>query len=75
MIKIRLARGGSKNKPFYRIVAIESTRKRGGKALDTIGIWNPMNKNLKIDKKKLEQWIKKGAKKTLSVDKLIKDLK
>ena len=75
MIKIRLARGGAKNKPFYRIVAIEGSRKRGGKSLDTLGFWNPQKKELKIDKKKLEQWIQKGAKKTMAVTKLLENIK
>lgn len=71
MIKIRLARGGVKNKPFHRIVAIEESRKRGGRPLDIVGYWNPLKSDLKIDKKKLAEWIKKGAKKTAAVDKLL----
>ena len=54
MIKIRLARGGVKKKPFYRIVAIEESRKRGGKPLDVIGYWNPQKSDLKINKDKLK---------------------
>jgi small subunit ribosomal protein S16 len=71
MIKIRLARGGVKNKPFYRIVAIEESRKRGGRPLDVIGYWNPQTNDLKIDKYKLKEWIEKGAQKTAAVDKLL----
>ena len=71
MIKIRLARGGVKNKPFYRIVAIEHTRKRSGKPLDIIGFWNPQTKEKKIDKKKLESWVEKGAQPTKAVEELI----
>lgn len=72
MIKIRLARGGVKNKPFYRIVAIEESRKRGGKPLDIIGYWNPIKDELKIEKDKLKEWIEKGAQKTAAVEKLLK---
>ena len=71
MIKIRLARGGVKKKPFYRIVAIEESRKRGGKPLDVIGYWNPQKSDLKINKDKLKVWIEKGAKKTTAVDNLL----
>lgn len=71
MIKIRLSRGGSKNKPFYRIVAIEESRKRGGKPLDIIGYWNPQKNDFKINKDKLKAWIEKGAKQTTAVDKLL----
>lgn len=73
MIKIRLARGGVKNKPFYRIVAIEESRKRGGRPLDIIGYWNPTKDELKIEKDKLKEWIEKGAQKTAAVEKLLKE--
>jgi len=72
MIKIRLARGGVKNKPFYRIVAIEESRKRGGRPLDVIGYWNPQKDELKIEKDKLKEWVDKGAQKTAAVEKLLK---
>lgn len=71
MIKIRLARGGKKNQPFYRIVAIEHTRKRGGKPLDVLGFWNPAKEDVKIDKEKLKNWLDKGAKTSNAVDELI----
>jgi small subunit ribosomal protein S16 len=71
MIKIRLARGGTKNKPFYRIVAIEESRKREGKPLDILGYWHPAKDTKKIDKKKLKFWIERGAKVTKAVEKLL----
>ena len=70
MIKIRLARGGKKHDPKYRIVAIEKSNKRSGKALDTIGFWDPKNDNLKLDKKLLDEWVKKGAQVSDAVKKL-----
>ncbi|TEU02527.1 30S ribosomal protein S16 [Candidatus Woesebacteria bacterium] len=71
MIKIRLARGGTKNKPFYRIVAIEESRKREGKPQDILGYWHPAKDTKKIDKKKLKFWIERGAKVTKAVEKLL----
>ncbi len=73
MIKIRLARGGAKNAPFYRIVAIEEGRKRGGKPLDILGYWHPKKDVKKINKEKLSNWKKRGAKTTKAVEKLIAD--
>ena len=61
MVKIRLARHGSKNHAFYRIVAIDERKRRSGKPLDIIGTWNPTQKITEVDKKKLLEWIKKGA--------------
>ncbi len=71
MIKIRLTRGGTKNKPFYRIVAIEESRKREGKPQDILGYWHPAKDTKKIDKKKLKFWIERGAKVTKAVEKLL----
>ena len=61
MIKIRLARHGAKKAPFYRIVAIEKSRKRNGMPLDILGFWKPSKSELKVDKDKLSQWVKNGA--------------
>ncbi len=71
MVKIRLARSGVKNKPFYRIVAIDSKRKRGGKPLEILGFWQPSKNLIKIDKKKVNEWVKKGAKVTEAVKELL----
>lgn len=72
MIKIRLSRGGAKNNPFYRIVAIEKSRKRSGKPLEVLGYWYPVKNDLEIDKTKLKKWVEKGAQINDSVKKLIK---
>ena len=71
MIKIRLTRGGARNAPFYRIVAIDERKKREGAPLDIIGIWDPKKDTKSIDKKKLEEWVKKGAVTTKAVEKLL----
>ena len=71
MIKIKLARHGAKNSPSYRIVAIESGRKRGGAPLEILGFWHPAKDDKKIDKERLKFWLEKGAKKTDGVRKLL----
>ncbi len=71
MVKIRLTRLGKKNDPFYRIVAIDSLKKREGKALAILGFWNPREKTLKVDKKELEAWTSKGAQVSEGVRKLL----
>jgi small subunit ribosomal protein S16 len=73
MIKIRLSRGGVKNAPFYRIIAIEKTRKREGKPLDILGFWHPAKNTKKIERKKIDEWVKKGAQITKAVQKLLKE--
>ena len=42
MVKIRLARGGAKKKPYYRIVVADVRKKRDGKFIERIGFYNPM---------------------------------
>ena len=71
MLRIRFSRKGAKNNPCYRIVVIEKTKKRDGGVVDIIGSWYPKKESLKINKKKLEDWILKGAQPSLSVNKLI----
>lgn len=72
MIKIRLARHGKKNDPFYKIVAIEKNRKREGKPLEVLGYWHPAKDDKKIDKKKIKKWLSNGAQITKGVKKLLK---
>lgn len=75
MVKIRLAKGGVKNKPYYRIVAIDEQRKREGRALDTLGYWYPVRGDFKIDEKKLKDWLARGAQMSPAVRRLIKEQK
>jgi len=72
MIKIRLSRSGVRNKPFYRIVAIDHKLRAKGNALEVIGTYFPSKKAVKIDKEKFEKWIKVGAQVTPAVEKLVK---
>jgi small subunit ribosomal protein S16 len=65
-VRIRLSRGGSKKRPYYRIVVADSRRARDGKFIAQVGIYNPMlNKDspdrVKIDLEKAKEWIAKGA--------------
>lgn len=72
-MRIRLTRMGSKKKPFYRIVALNSETRRDGRALDFLGYYNPMKEpnELKIDTDKVREWMAKGAKPTDTVRSLL----
>ena len=61
MIRIRLSRRGKKKTPFYRIVITDKRTKRDGSPIEEIGTYNPKTKELKVNKEKVESWIKKGA--------------
>lgn len=72
MVKIRLARLGKKNDPYYRVVAIDSHNKNLGSELAVLGFWHPKKNDLKIDKKAINEWVKKGAQVSAAVEKLMK---
>ena len=64
--RIRLARGGSKKRPFYRIVAADSRMPRDGRYLERLGTYNPLlpkdsEERVKMDVEKVKAWLDKGA--------------
>ncbi|MBI2414483.1 30S ribosomal protein S16 [candidate division WWE3 bacterium] len=73
-ITIRLARIGKTNSPAYKVVVSNTRTKRNGEYLDVLGHFNPSHNPslLQIDKTKMEDWVKKGAMITDSVNKLVK---
>ncbi len=73
-VRIRLTRMGRKKKPFYRIVVASNEAKRDGKFLDIVGTYDPMQDPavVNIDAEKLQDWLGKGAKPTVTVQSLLK---
>ncbi|WP_019960288.1 30S ribosomal protein S16 [Woodsholea maritima] len=68
-LKIRLARGGAKKRPFYRVVVADSRMPRDGRFIEKIGIYNPMlprdhAERIVLDAEKAAEWLKKGAQPT-----------
>ena len=73
MVKIRLSRIGRTHAPVFRIVAIDSRKKRDGEALDILGTYNPFTKELiQFHHDKIEKWIALGAVVSDAVKKLQK---
>ena len=62
-VKLRLKRMGSKKKPVYRIVAIDSHTKRDGEYIELIGTYNPLTepKTVKIEEEVAMKWLMNGA--------------
>ncbi|WP_243438375.1 30S ribosomal protein S16 [Fundidesulfovibrio soli] len=73
-MKIRLTRMGSKKRPFYRIVAMDSATRRDGRALDYVGHYNPMVEpaEVVVDAEKLKYWVDRGAQPTDTVRALLR---
>ncbi len=61
-VKIRLTRMGAKGRPFYRIVATDSRRKRDGEYIELIGTYEPINDSkVSINEEAALKWLEKGA--------------
>lgn len=77
MVKIRLQRQGKKKNPFYHVVVADSKSPRDGKIIEQLGTYDPMTEpaTIKLDKEKVEKWIKNGAKPTDTVKFLIENAK
>lgn len=72
-VKIRLARIGKKNVPVYRIVAIDSRKKRDGAFLENLGTYDPIKGSLvQFHEERLQDWVSKGAVVTDAVKKIQK---
>ena len=73
MFKIRLARGGAKKRPYYRIVVADSHKKRDGRFIERIGFYNPMvqENRFGIDSERVKHWLSVGAQPTERVRKLM----
>jgi small subunit ribosomal protein S16 len=67
-LKIRLARGGSKKRPFYSIVVADVRSPRDGRFIEKLGTYNPIlpkdGDRVTLDRERIEHWLSKGAKPT-----------
>lgn len=77
-LKIRLARGGAKKRPFYRIVVADSRFPRDGRFIERIGSFNPLvakdsEQRVVLDLEKAKAWLAKGATPTDRVHRFLDD--
>ena len=75
-LKIRLARGGAKKRPFYRIVVAEASSPRDGRYVERVGTYNPMvpkdhEQRMTLNSERITFWLGKGAKPTERVHKML----
>jgi small subunit ribosomal protein S16 len=73
-VKIRLARYGTKKKPFYRVVAAENESPRDGRFLDVLGTYDPRDKatGIRLNVEAVRTWIDRGAVATPTVIRIMK---
>ena len=76
MVTIRMARGGSKKRPFYQIVVTDSRNRRDGRFIERVGFFNPVargnEERLRIDRDRVDHWVSKGAQTSERVASLLK---
>ncbi len=76
MVTIRLARGGSKKRPFYNIVVADSRCRRDGRFIERIGFYNPLAsanaETLRVDRERLAYWQGVGAQTSDTVARIVR---
>ncbi|MGB0498036.1 MAG: 30S ribosomal protein S16 [Rubricella sp.] len=75
-VSIRLARGGSKKRPFYRIVAADSRMARDGRFIEKLGTYNPLlpkdnEQRVQMDVERVKYWLGEGAQPTDRVSRFL----
>ena len=75
-MKIRLARGGNKKRPFYRIVAADSRMPRDGRYIEKLGTYNPLlpkdsEERVKMNIERVHYWLGQGAQATDRVSRML----
>lgn len=77
MVKIRLSRAGARNRPFYRIVAIDERSPREGRPLEFLGTYDPKGSRsqIKVHTDAIQAWVAKGAQLSPTVKSLVRRAK
>ncbi len=73
-VKIRLKRFGTKRRPYYRIVVMDSRAPRDGRTLDEVGLYHPIENEgakTRVDDEKIKSWLQKGAQPTDTVKRIL----
>lgn len=76
MVTIRLARGGSKKRPFYHLTVTDSRKARDGSFIERVGFFNPIargqEERLRVDRSRVDFWLGRGAQTSDRVAQLLK---
>ncbi|MCB1132725.1 MAG: 30S ribosomal protein S16 [Verrucomicrobiae bacterium] len=73
-VSIRLTRRGTKDRPYYKIVAVDSRKRRDGRYIEQLGTYDPLKEgqNYELDLEKAEKWLSVGAKPSDTVNSMIR---
>jgi small subunit ribosomal protein S16 len=72
-VKLRLRRMGTTNRPFYRVVAIDSRKQRDGRTIEELGFYDPLRKPaaVQLQEEQVLQWLERGAQPSATVRRLL----
>ena len=76
-VRIRMKRFGTKRRPYYRIVVVDSRRPRDGKTIEEVGFYHPIEieeKQITIKEDRIREWLDKGAQPSDTVRKLLNNV-
>ena len=77
MVVIRLARGGSKKRPFYKLVVADQRNSATGRFIEQVGFFNPVARGqeeaVRVDQARIDHWVAKGAQMSPRVKSIIKN--
>lgn len=76
MVIVRLARGGSHNRPYFHVVVTDSRARRDGRFIEKLGFYNPLKgeniETFRINQERLDYWVSVGSAMSPTVKKLVK---
>jgi len=74
-VKIRLKRMGAKNRPYYRIVVVDSRAPRDGRTIEEVGYYHPIekagDKQVSLREERVRKWLEEGARPTITVRQIL----
>lgn len=73
-VKIRLKRFGTRRRPYYRIVVMDSRAPRDSRTIEEVGLYHPMEKEgnqARLDEEKIKGWLNKGAQPSSTVKRIL----
>jgi small subunit ribosomal protein S16 len=76
-VRIRLKRFGTKRRPYYRIVVMDSRSPRDGRTIEEVGFYHPIEieeKQIKVKEERVREWLNKGAQPSDTVRKLLNNI-
>ncbi len=74
-VKIRLKRFGTRKRPFYRLIVVDTRAPRDGRAIEEVGLYHPIEREeerqVRLDEERIKAWLRRGAQPSPTVRRLL----